>query len=326
MANERILFIAPRFFNIEKQIESELRLRGAKVDFLPDRPFKGPLNTAIARIFPKLISLFSSIYYRKFTNISKDYSHILVVNGQTLSIKYLKWLKKENPNAITILYLWDSIKNRKNLLEKLSHFDRVLSFNKGDADQYNLVFRPLFFSSSNKTSGMVSVKRDYDLTFIGTAHSDRYDILSKIKVNMKVGKKYFFYMYLQAPWVYQLRKLIDKSWKNSDISEFSFQPIKEEEINSIYSKSFIIIDIEHPNQDGLTNRLLNVLKLEKKIVTTNKSVVEYDFYEKNNIYIIDRKNPVISDSFFASCYKPIPSNILRKYSLSYWVDEVLGIQ
>lgn len=54
------------------------------------------------------------------------------------------------------------------------------------------------------------------------------------------------------------------------------------------------IEIQHPSQKGLTTRAFESLGTKTKLITTNPAIRQYDFYNSNNILIIDRNNPVIS--------------------------------
>jgi len=58
-----------------------------------------------------------------------------------------------------------------------------------------------------------------------------------------------------------------------------------------------IIDIERPLQKGLTMRTIEMLGTNKKIITTN------------NIFIIDRNNPIIDEIFLNKEYQEIDKNI-----------------
>jgi len=58
-----------------------------------------------------------------------------------------------------------------------------------------------------------------------------------------------------------------------------------------------IIDIERPLQKGLTMRTIEMLGTNKKIITTN------------NIFIIDRNNPIIDEIFLKKEYQEIDKNI-----------------
>jgi hypothetical protein len=83
--------------------------------------------------------------------------------------------------------------------------------------------------------------------------------------------------------------------------DFCYEPKPSSELSEILQASRIIIDIQHPKQTGLTMRTIEMLGLKKKLITTNKDVVDYDFYDEKNIFIIDRKNPQISMDFLAIC-------------------------
>ena len=91
--------------------------------------------------------------------------------------------------------------------------------------------------------------------------------------------------------------------------------------------SFAIFDIEHPLQRGLTIRSIEALGAGKKLITTNKSIVEEDFYNPKNIYILDRESLLeIPLSFFDSPFQPIAEDIYYKYSISGWIDEIFQVK
>ena len=63
--------------------------------------------------------------------------------------------------------------------------------------------------------------------------------------------------------------------------------------------------------------------MKRKFITTNKDIVNYDFYNSNNILVIDRKNPIIDFDFLMTPYEELDENIYYKYSLENWILEVL---
>jgi hypothetical protein len=63
--------------------------------------------------------------------------------------------------------------------------------------------------------------------------------------------------------------------------------------------------------------------LRKKLITTNSDIVNYDFYNPNNIHLIDENNPMIPTSFFESKYEDIPESIYKKYTIDSWLHEML---
>ena len=80
--------------------------------------------------------------------------------------------------------------------------------------------------------------------------------------------------------------------------------------------------MQHDSQTGLTMRCIESLPAHCKIITTNEHIKEYDFYCPENVMIIDRDNPVFDVDFIKSPYKPIPKEIVEKYSLENWIKTI----
>lgn len=311
----------PKFFGYENEIRDHLEGRGAVVDWLPDRPFDSPALKALTKLNPSWTLPFTDFYYQNLllSFDSNSYTKIFVVNGQTLSYKFLSKLRSSHPAAEVILYMWDSIKNRPNIVKNLSLFDKAFSFDAEDINDYGLHHRPLFFSPVFKPS---IVSPNYQLSFIGTAHSDRYEVISKVKNTLPVDINNFFYLYLQAPWVFNAYKLTKPNFHGAKKTDFNFQSLDKASVQSIFSQSFAILDVEHPHQTGLTMRSLEAFGAHKKLVTTNQGIEKYDFYSPNNICIIDRKKPAIPKSFFDTKFTIPSPSVYERYSLRGWINEI----
>jgi len=330
LKGKKILFICPRFFGYENHIINELEVMGAEVSFLKDRFFDGPLKSALTRLFPNLATRLASKALlktlKKFPNNTK-FDVLFVINGQTLSKIFITRFKSFNPEAQSVLYIWDSLRNRKNLGVKFSYFDRIFTFDPADAKKYNLHFRPLFFLNNFTRFNTPTPKaHDYQLVFVGTMHSDRLKVIQSIAKLVPRHVKTFLYLYIQAPWVFWLYKIAKEEYANTKRSDFSFNPIAQDLLYEIYSSSSIILDIEHPNQQGLTMRTLESIGAGKKLITTNKSIQHYDFYNTNNIAIIDRyaSEHQIDPRFWDSPYQKPDECIYFRYSLKSWIREVLS--
>lgn len=320
LENKKVLLIVPQFFGYEQEIRHELERRGALVDFLLDRPFSSAFAKAVTRFRKKWVMAAAERYYNKNTNLDKNYDYVFVVNGQTLSNEILCLWRENFKKAKFILYMWDSFANRKDVLNVLKLYDFSFTFDPSDSEKYGIIFRPLFFSKGFEASDVQSIS--WDISFIGTAHSDRYAIVKKVSEKLNKNLRSFFYLYLQARWVYWVYKVINRNYRNALISEFNFSPIKKNEVQNVFISSFAILDIEHPKQNGLTMRTLETLGSQKKLITTNRQIVFYEFYSEDNICLIDRLNPVVPESFFMTPYKEVPPEIYQKYRLEGWVDEI----
>lgn len=65
------------------------------------------------------------------------------------------------------------------------------------------------------------------------------------------------------------------------------------EVNENLQNSKVLLDINRIGQSGLTFGVFESINLEKKLITTTADIKKYDFYNPNNILIIDDQNPDI---------------------------------
>jgi len=323
LKGKKVLFIAPRFFGYEKDVFNELKRRGAEVDYVFDRPFDSSIMKAVTRFRREWMIKAADRFYRNELKKrgNKTYDLIFVISGQTLSEKTLRAWRKTYTNAQFLLYMWDSFGNRRWGIDNLQYFDQCLSFDRNDAAKYGMDFRALFFLPGFEQNKEQTI--EYDLSFIGTAHTDRYALVSKIKQELGNEAKTFWYLFLQEKWVFWVYKLTNSAFKNARISEFKFTALSKETVQNIFSKSRVLLDIEHPKQTGLTMRTIETLGARKKLITTNVDIKKYDFYSPLNICVVDRKSPHIPHSFLQTAYVDIPQKIYDSYTLDGWMDEIL---
>lgn len=323
--NKSILLISPTFFGYEKSIKQRLSEMAAKVDYFDERPANTFWSKAFVRINRKLISHRISQYYDSIYKSIRNqvYDYVLVVNVEAMPISFLKKVREINPYAVLILYMWDSLSNKKNTVNYLSLFDRVYSFDPEDCKRNcTISFRPLFFLNEySKLSHKQNYK--YDFSFVGTAHSDRYLLIQKIYNQIQnLGLKSYWYLYLQDLKLFYWNKLTNSSFAKAHLHDFRYKALSKDKVLDLVEKSRIIIDIQHPNQIGLTMRVIEILGARRKLVTTNTSIKDYEFYHEDNILVIDRENPIINKEFCNKKYQPLDDCIYYKYSLDGWLEDI----
>lgn len=324
LEGKRVLFVAPRFFGYEQDIKGELERRGAVVDWLPDRPFDSPFMTAVTKLRSDWVKPAADRLYERLLGGfgATSYDYVLVVNGQTLSHSFLRALRGWFPTAKYVLYMWDSTDNRSGVLNNLPCFDAAFSFDPLCAQTHDMRLRPLFYS---RHFAPTTEAPEYAISFVGTAHTDRYAVISKIRNSLPPDIRAFWYLYLQAPWVYYFYCLTKSAMRGAPLGDFRFEPLAKNMVRSVFAKSLAIVDIEHPLQRGLTMRTFEAMGAGKKLVTTNELIVNYDFFGTGNIHLIDRRSPSIADEFLRTPFVPYPAAMLRRYSLAGWVDDVLDV-
>lgn len=325
LTGKKILFLSVQTFNLENEIKSKLEQLGAIVTYYDERPANNNLIKGLLRLKKSLLQNKIVEYYSQILLETSDinFDYLFVNRGEIVPEFFLEKLKSLQKDCKFIFYTWDSFSNHSHPVKILKYFDRKFTFDSNDALKYNLNFRPLFFLDPFQTIKKDSSKIRYNLLFLGTAHSDRYRISNEI-VNWCITNKLasFCYYFMHGRLVYLFKKFFDKSFKEFDYNKLSFKSLTVDQIADLYSKSDVILDINHPGQNGLTMRTFESIGARKKLITTNAEVKKYCFYNPNNILVIDRNNLVIDRSIFDSIYEEIDDVLYNKLTLEGWIKSI----
>jgi hypothetical protein len=327
LKEKNILFISPKFFNYEKEIEKKIEDFGANVHYVDDRFDNGFIVKALLRLGIGKIFLKNKIirYFLKELERSKfdKIDYVFALTPEAFSENVIEIYRKLLPDTVFILYMWDSFKNKTNTPHLLEYFDFKYSFDLVDSQNYDLNYLPLFYIDSYSSF----IKKDnflYDISFIGTAHSDRIAIAKKV-VKQLGTNKYFFYFYFQSKILYYYNKIVNKHFKDVIKTDICFNSIDKILLNQVLENSKVVLDIQHFDQEGLTMRTFEMIGAKKKLITTNKNVALHDFYNSNNICILDRKKLEINSDFLVSDYIDLPKEIYEKYSLHSWIKTIFKL-
>lgn len=321
--NKKILLISPKTFNYESEIKKQLEKMGAQVTYFDDRPFTSKLKKIILRLTPILLKSEITSYFNNLIEETKNcsFDYILCIKQECFPYDLLKKLLSIHSQARAIFYTWDSFTNNPNALKNLNLFSRKLTFDSVDANKYALLHRPLFYL--NEFSNMKPEEFHYDLSFIGSVHYKRYRFLKSIKQSVFCQKRIYFYQYVPSTLLFYGRKYLLFPWYGlSNKSDFSFKTLNKCEVSDVFSKSKVIVDYAHHNQAGLTMRCIEALGANKKLLTNNHNIKKYDFYNPDNILIVEESNVNIPSEFIDTPYTQISNSIYQRYSIAGWVSEI----
>lgn len=328
-SGKRILFFAPSFFGYEVEIEKQLVSMGAIVKRYDERPANNFVTLAFIRLFPnfalKAISNYFDQIFRE--NKNENFDYVFFFKGETVSIGLIKKIRTLYPEVKVILYLIDSLRNYPHIKDAIPYFDKASSFDPEDTHvSSKIIFRPLFYVKDYEgILDLEKCKPENDLLFIGTVHSDRWAFLNKIKKQaLEIGCSVKYYLYFQHIIVYIFRKLTVKSLKSLPYKHVSFSKLRKDGVIELMSNSKVVVDIQHPKQTGLTIRTIEVLGARRKLITTNSSILEYDFYNPKNIQVVDRINPSLPEFFLTQPYEKLSEELYKKYSLKQCLIDIFA--
>jgi len=325
LEGKNILFFCAKFFSYEEEVVNSLKELGAQVSWYDERPSNSFLTKILIRINKKILKFKIDRYYENITSSVAQqknlYDYILIISPEAMSAKNLKKIKNINDKAKIILYMWDSFQN-KGALDLIPLVDTAFTFDPDDARKYKIQLRPLFYLESYK-----HVKREelFDLLFIGTVHSDRYTLVKKIVKQIETSYRVKLHFYLSSRFLFFSKKVFDKNFSEIKYNEVCFTSLSHKENSELIHNSKMILDINHPKQIGLTMRTFETLGAQKKLITTNRDIINYDFYNKENILVIDRLNPIIPKEFLQNSFIPLKASLMEKYSVKGWLKELFDI-
>lgn len=329
---KKILLFSPEFFGYGKAIAEKLKFYGAEVSFFDERPGNDFLTKVFIRLNKSLLKHKTKNYYDNIiVSLAENYyDYVLFLNAEAISKKELEKLKKTQLKAKFMLYMWDSIKNKKNTKSLITYFDIKYTFDKNDSKDLknlNFNFRPLFYLDDFKTINS-SIKKTSDLLFVGTIHSDRYNLLMLIKKWITENNLTFdFFMFFQSKKLYYFNKFFNKTFVGAKYSDFEYTPLNTKKLIKKIEQTNVVLDIQHPKQTGLTIRSIEMIGARTKMITTNENIKNYDFYDPSNILVIKRGGQMnINKDFFKTNYKPINQEISYKYSIDGWLKEVFNFK
>jgi len=321
---KKVLFFCVKFFGYETVIREKLEDLGAVVHYYDERPKNDLLTKALIRINKNVVKKSIDEYYK---NILKEiegieFDYLFIIKAEVTPKWFLETFRQNNQKTESVLFLWDSIVNCGNVSNSLHLFDKKYTFDYEDTKQYDLDFQPLFYAQSYANIAK-DTEYEYDLLFVGTAHTDRYGICKKIeKKCIEFGLNPYFYYFLQSPYVFYHKKIFEEGFSRVEKKDISFATLGSSDNIALYQKSNVILDIQHTKQTGLTMRTLETLGAARKIITTNPKVKYYSFYQPENVLIIDRNNPIINKVFFEQDYKAIDKAVLYSYSIEGWLKNM----
>lgn len=253
------------------------------------------LSRIFRKIFIKLNCPLESIFYGSWKKYIYNYDIVILFDsGCTQNIP--KYIKRKNKNIKIIFWYWNSLDEHKNNLFSSNYIDEMWSYNRFDCKNYNLKYNPQFYLKKS----FVSKKEDAtDILFLGKDKGRKQNILNLKEIFEKNNLECNFY-------------IIESSKDYMDYETYL------EKLNN----SKCVLDYNYSLPCGITLRPLEAMYYEKKLITNNTDIVNYKFYNHNNIFVLGEDNIENLENFIKSPYKKISKDIMDYYSFNSWLSRI----
>lgn len=233
---------------------------------------------------------------------------ILVIRPDVLDLATHKVIKQHTKKYFA--YLYDS--TNRFPVDHLLHgiFDRIFSFDENDVAKYGFTHISNYIYLPKKP--VAPATNTLPTVFTVMSGDERLPTLTKIAKELeRMGISFKFI--IQAP--KRPAGLFEKI-------DYSKHKVMEQELTGYMDSAHIFLDLIRHGHNGLSFRVFESLAYQKKLITTNVSVKNYEFYNPANIAIIDPDNVAIDPLFFRSPYEPLPDDVYYRYTISHWVTTV----
>ena len=236
-------------------------------------------------------------YYKNFGDWRKHVKELeyVILGENSYDFNVSRYIKSKNKKCKVIVYYWNKLvfDSYFDILND-PNVDEFYTFDEEEAEKYNFKFNTTYYSKRVK---LKKKKIKYDVLFLGRA-KDRYDDL------MKLDKQY------KELGINTLFKVITDEKDYIDYYDYL----------DLIAESKSILDFNAYNQVGLSLRTMEALFFKKKLITNNENVKNYDFYNKNNIFILGKDNIKNLNKFINSKYVDIDQKIIDYYDFDNWIE------
>jgi hypothetical protein len=224
--------------------------------------------------------------------------------------EYLVWLRKKNLKKRIVLFYGNPVNRTINPDLIPDDCCEKWSWDLGDCENYGMNYVRSGYWEGLKVTKKVLL---YDIVFVGRDKGRAKDLLELKKIFRKMRLK--IKMHIVADRRYQRY-----------FKPFYGRILKYDEILGLLSQSRAVLDIVQENQSGLSARAMESLFNEIKLITDNRNIVKYDFYDKENVFIIDQDDIALLPEFLRRPYKKIDHEIVSLYTFENWIKKILSTE
>lgn len=336
MSKKKVILAMPELFKIHELIIENLEKCGFEVLSLTyeEKEFK------YKNVFQRL----KKIWYRNilgqkdfkkrtmFRAVEERLNTLLKEHPEQADYCFMIWLgaypkdfiaKLRAHSKLMVYYNWEALTFLKEDFDNIEFFDKFYFFDPFDQGKHPEYTEKLFPTTSFYfDSFRPSENPQNKILFIGSYAADRTnDIRAFCETARSIGLEIDFHL---------ASKKIEEEKAALGIPEvefFSFENALSYRQNlEEAAKSSVLVDFLNRKHYGLSLRIFEAIGLDKKLITTNPTIVHYDFYHPNNMFYWNGSNLDELKAFLTLPYVPLAPGLKHKYSFSNWISCAFDIE
>lgn len=265
-----------------------------------------------------------------FKNLEID-DYDLIIIEELFSynpIDVIQYIRKQNSHCHILYWMRNTWfaekygtgiteKNIQQFLHKQKVLDfRIISFDKNDCRKYGLIYAH---------QSLLRTEIDELLLKEKTLYHPQWDLFWYGKDKGRIGKalsikKYFddhglTYNMITLP-------MKGKQYTSDEKTILTERGLTYREYLEMILKSRATLDILQKGQEGLGARPVETMLFKRKLITDYTGIQEYDFYRKENIFILGEDDFRRLPDFLTSPYQEVPEEIVSRYTFEGMLQNV----
>lgn len=336
MKAQTVILAMPPIFGIHQVIAENLRFHGFEVTELIYEEGK----FTYANIWQRLKKLFYRNLLRqreykkeqlfqpyladftaKLDQIEGQADYCFMIWPGVFPSSFMQTLRDKS--RLMLHYNWETLEFLEHEFYKIKFFDKFMFF-----DPYDIGRRPEYADKLIPATSfwfdcyLQEEQNDGSLFFIGSHHKER---IADIRA---------FYLAAESIGLPTDFRIVSKNPQEAEqelalpgvryLSSADALPYRDNLLAA--RKAGVLVDFLHTKHHGLSLRVFEALGYGKKLITTNPTVVHYDFYHPDNIFVWSGGNTEELKAFLQHPYSPPPEALKQKYSFDNWIRWAFDIE
>ncbi len=281
------------------------------------------LENIYYRVIKKNTQHIHNINHRNFIDLSNrklkqlqqqnlKFDYCFVIRGDLIPESVLQYARSVTTKMID--YQLDGLSVSKKILEYHNLFDQIYVFDEQDVldyPGYNLkAITNCFFEDK------YLLNKSIDFSYVGVNTENRFNLLEKLFIELnRIDESFKIDFFLKQD---------DFHFRESDKIKMIDKAFTYQQCLDLSNQSKILIDLKREEHNGLSLRFFEAMNYNNKIITNNRSVSKYNFYNPNNIFITDFKNLKELENFIQQPFVKISDEIINQYNFKYWINRIFN--
>lgn len=201
-----------------------------------------------------------------------------------LDVRVLSKIKKSGKNVKLVLYIVDPMTgfSEPEHFQVIKMMDLVYSINQADCEKYGFRYYPLIYSYKEEQEAINENPCRSDLYYLGSGQ-DRTEILQKVYGECKRADiKTDFHV-------------VSGSSRNAEGIRFHQKPLSYKQNVEAIRNTKCLLEVMHKDFDNPTQRYLEAVVYNKKLLTNNIRTKEFAFYDPRYMQIFQTPEEIDFD-------------------------------